>query len=144
MIPTGRPGRKLATAGASVQTAAMASRRRVSFRIDPATGIMPAARQVESPNQDSRPPGAVPELIVIHGISLPPADFGGPWIDRLFTNRLDCDAHPYYDALRELRVSAHFFVRRSGRALQFVSCDQRAWHAGVASWKGATSTRRGA
>jgi len=136
MIPTGRPGRKLATAGASVQTAAMASRRRVSFRIDPATGIMPAARQVESPNQDSRPPGAVPELIVIHGISLPPADFGGPWIDRLFTNRLDPLAHPYFGEIAGLKVSAHLLIRRDGELVQYVPFHRRAWHAGSSSWRG--------
>ena len=74
--------------------------------------------------------------MVLHSISLPPGVYGGDAIERLFSNRLDCDAHPYYDALRGLRVSAHFLLRRDGRALQFVSCDERAWHAGALSWRG--------
>jgi AmpD protein len=73
---------------------------------------------------------------VVHSISLPPGQWGGDAVQRLFQNRLDCDAHPYFDRLRGLQVSAHFFIRRSGRTLQFVSCDQRAWHAGVSSWRG--------
>ena len=74
--------------------------------------------------------------MVVHSISLPPGEYGGDAVERLFTNRLDCDAHPYYAGLRGLEVSAHFFVRRDGRTLQFVSCDQRAWHAGRSSWRG--------
>lgn len=74
--------------------------------------------------------------MVLHSISLPPGQYGGDAIERLFSNRLDCDAHPYYDALRGLRVSAHFLLRRDGRVLQFVSCDQRAWHAGASVWRG--------
>ena len=73
--------------------------------------------------------------MVVHSISLPPGEYGGPWIERLFTNRLDCDAHPYFERLRGLRVSAHFVVRRDGRLLQFVSCEDRAWHAGRSSWR---------
>ena len=75
-------------------------------------------------------------LLVLHSISLPPGEYGGDAIERLFTNRLDCDVHPYYDGLRGLRVSAHFLVRRDGEMLQFVSCDQRAWHAGRSAWRG--------
>ena len=75
-------------------------------------------------------------LVVVHSISLPPGRYGGPDIERLFMNTLDCDADPYYDALRGLRVSAHFLIRRDGSVLQFVSCDDRAWHAGVSSWRG--------
>ena len=75
-------------------------------------------------------------LLVLHSISLPPGEYGGDAIERLFTNRLDCDAHPYYDGLRGLRVSAHFLVRRDGELLQFVSCDHRAWHAGRSAWRG--------
>ena len=86
-----------------------------------------------SPNHGPRPAGAVIDLIVVHSISLPPGEFGGDAVEQLFLNRLDCDAHPYFDALRDLRVSAHFFVRRDGVVWQFVSCDDRAWHAG-ASW----------
>lgn len=75
-------------------------------------------------------------LLVLHSISLPPGEYGGDAIERLFTNRLDWDAHPYFQTIRGAQVSAHFLVRRDGTLLQFVSCDQRAWHAGSSSWKG--------
>ena len=75
-------------------------------------------------------------LVVLHSISLPPGEYGGDAIEQLFTNRLDWDAHPYYGGIRGLRVSAHFLVRRDGALLQFVSCDQRAWHAGRSVWRG--------
>lgn len=75
-------------------------------------------------------------LVVLHSISLPPGQYGGDAIERLFTNRLDWDAHPSFAAIRGLQVSAHFLVRRQGRVLQFVSCDHRAWHAGVSAWRG--------
>lgn len=92
--------------------------------------------ELPSPNFDDRPAGTEISLAVLHSISLPPGEYGGDAIEQLFTNRLDCDAHPYYDQLRGLRVSAHFLVRRDGARLQFVSCDQRAWHAGASSWRG--------
>lgn len=76
------------------------------------------------------------ELVVLHSISLPPGVFGGPQVQALFTNTLRCDEHPYFAALEGLRVSAHFFVRRDGGLVQFVSCDRRAWHAGVSAWDG--------
>jgi len=91
---------------------------------------------VPSPNFDERPEGAKVELLVIHNISLPPGEFGGPWIDALFQNRLDPDAHPYFAEIANLEVSAHFLIRRDGELRQYVSTDQRAWHAGVSSWKG--------
>lgn len=75
-------------------------------------------------------------LAVIHSISLPPGQYGGDAIDRLFLNRLDCAAHPYFESLRGLQVSAHFLVRRDGDMVQYVSCDDRAWHAGRSSWRG--------
>jgi N-acetyl-anhydromuramoyl-L-alanine amidase len=78
------------------------------------------------------------DLVVVHSISLPPGEFGGDAIERLFTNRLDWDAHPYYAQIRGMQVSSHFLVRRDGELLQFVSCDQRAWHAGASSWRGRT------
>lgn len=109
---------------------------RPRFRVDPATGLLAAARQLPSPNQDARPPGAEPELIVIHCISLPPGEFGGPWIDRLFTNRLDPAAHPYFAEIAGLEVSAHLLVRRDGALVQYVPFHRRAWHAGVSSWCG--------
>jgi N-acetyl-anhydromuramoyl-L-alanine amidase len=110
-----------------------ASRRRLS--ID-AAGYATSARQVRSPNCDARPPGTTIDVIVVHGISLPPGEFGGNGIKELFTNRLDPDDHPYYASIARLRVSSHFLVRRDGELVQFVSCDQRAWHAGLSSWNG--------
>jgi AmpD protein len=99
-------------------------------------GYANLARQVPSPNCDTRPPGTFVTLVVIHGISLPPGEFGGDAILRLFTNRLDPMAHPYYASIAHLHVSAHFLVRRDGRLLQFVSCNERAWHAGVSRFRG--------
>lgn len=99
-------------------------------------GIVREAQQVPSPNCDARPPRTRITLIVVHGISLPPREFGGDGIVRLFTNRLDPLAHPYYAGIAALRVSAHFLVRRDGALLQFVPCRMRAWHAGVSSWRG--------
>lgn len=89
-----------------------------------------------SPNFDVRAAGTRVDLLVIHNISLPPGQFGGPYIADLFGNRLDCDAHPYFDQLRALRVSAHFLVRRDGTVMQFVSANDRAWHAGVSAFCG--------
>ena len=94
------------------------------------------AQHLPSRNVSPRPPGERVTLAVVHSISLPPGRYGGDQVAQLFTNRLDCSAHPYFDGLRDLRVSAHFFIRRDGRVLQFVSCDERAWHAGVSSWAG--------
>lgn len=100
-------------------------------------GWVRGARHVPSPNREERPAGAIPSLVVVHNISLPPGEFGGEAIEALFQNRLDCDAHPYFDAnLRGLRVSAHFLIRRDGELVQFVSCDARAWHAGVSNFLG--------
>ena len=94
------------------------------------------ARPRCSPNFGSRPPGCEVSLVVLHSISLPPGQFVGDAVERLFTNRLDLNGHPSFASLHRLQVSAHFLVRRSGRCLQFVSCDQRAWHAGVSRWRG--------
>lgn len=101
-----------------------------------ADGWSAMARRVPSQNCDERPVGNSPELVVVHAISLPPEQFGGAGIEELFTNRLDPDVHPYYREIHELRVSAHFLIRRDGELLQFVSCDARAWHAGVSQWRG--------
>ncbi len=90
-----------------------------------------------SPNFDQRPAGTPISLAVVHSISLPPGCFGGEAIEQLFCNALDCAAHPYYERLRGLKVSAHFLLRRDGQAMQFVSCDERAWHAGASVWRGA-------
>jgi AmpD protein len=94
------------------------------------------ARALPSPNFGVRPAGAEIDLIVLHSISLPPGQYGGDEVQRLFTNSLDWDAHPYFQRLRGLEVSAHFYVRRNGELWQFVSCDDRAWHAGRSAWRG--------
>ena len=89
-----------------------------------------------SPNQDARPADTEISLIVIHNISLPPGQYGGDGIMALFSNRLNPAEHPYYQEIHTLRVSSHFLIRRDGSLIQFVSCLQRAWHAGVSSWQG--------
>lgn len=99
-------------------------------------GWLDGVRRVPSPNVGPRPAGTAVTLAVVHSISLPPGEYGGDAVERLFTNRLDWDAHPYYATIRGAQVSAHFFVRRSGEVLQFASCEMRAWHAGASSWRG--------
>ncbi|HSW20063.1 MAG TPA: 1,6-anhydro-N-acetylmuramyl-L-alanine amidase AmpD [Ramlibacter sp.] len=94
------------------------------------------ARREPSPNFGPRPPGARVDLVVLHSISLPPGQYGGDQVQQLFANRLDWDAHPYFQTIRELKVSAHFYVRRNGELWQFVSCDDRAWHAGASCYRG--------
>ena len=97
-------------------------------------GMVAEATQVPSPNCDSRPSGVLPELLVVHCISLPPGKFGGGEISALFTNTLDPGAHPYFREIAGLRVSAHFLVRRGGELIQYVPCGMRAWHAGLSRW----------
>lgn len=99
-------------------------------------GWLRAARRLDSPNFGPRPPGACIDLLVVHSISLPPGRYGGDEVQRLFTNRLDWDAHPYFGQIRGLEVSAHFYIRRDGALWQFVSADDRAWHAGASQWRG--------
>jgi AmpD protein len=94
------------------------------------------AHRLDSPNFNARPPGAAIDLIVVHSISLPPGVYGGDEVQRLFTNTLDAGAHPYFQGLAGLQVSAHFYIRRNGELWQFVSCDDRAWHAGSSHWRG--------
>ena len=89
-----------------------------------------------SPNFGERPAGAEVSLLVVHHISLPPDQFGGDWVEDFFLNRLDAAVHPYFASISALQVSAHFYVRRDGRVIQFVGCDRRAWHAGQSSWAG--------
>lgn len=101
-----------------------------------AAGMCAGARWVLSPHCDERPPGAAVSLVVIHSISLPPGQFGGPWIDDLFLGRLDARAHPYFEEVAGRRVSAHFLVPRDGRVVQYVPCELRAWHAGASCWRG--------
>ncbi|ROR35117.1 1,6-anhydro-N-acetylmuramyl-L-alanine amidase AmpD [Inmirania thermothiophila] len=104
--------------------------------VDRASGRVAGARWLPSPNRDARPPGCDVELVVIHAISLPPGQYGGPWIDRLFTNRLDPAAHPYFAAVAHLRVSAHLLIHRDGGLTQYVSLHERAWHAGESAFRG--------
>jgi len=104
--------------------------------LDQRTGLIREAHIVASPNCDARPPDCVPNLIVVHGISLPPGEFGGPWIDLLFTNKLPAGAHPYFAGIADARVSAHFLIRRDGQLVQYVPVDRRAWHAGDSNHAG--------
>jgi AmpD protein len=104
--------------------------------IDLDNGLMRGARQVASPNYDPRPPGIEADLIVVHGISLPPGEFGGPWIDRLFTNTLPPEVHPYFAEVGPLRVSSHVVIERDGAVTQYVRFTERAWHAGKSSYQG--------
>ena len=97
-------------------------------------GWWDSATQIVSPNQDDRPGTCHPELIVLHNISLPPGEFGGPHIEAFFTNSLQPHQHPFFEKIANLKVSAHFLIRRDGRLLQFVSTDKRAWHAGASKW----------
>jgi N-acetyl-anhydromuramoyl-L-alanine amidase len=106
------------------------------LKVDLESGLMRGARQIASPNHDARPPGVTADLIVVHGISLPPGDFGGSWIERLFTNTLPLDAHPYFAEIGALRVSSHLVITRDGRLTQYVSFNDRAWHSGVSSYEG--------
>src|ERR1700753_2077196 len=106
------------------------------LKIEPATGLLTGIRQVLSPFYDARPTGVLPELIVVHGISMPPGKFGGPWIDRLFTGNLPPDVHPAFNDVAKLRVSAHVVIRRDGEIVQYVPFGQRAWHAGQSHYRG--------
>ena len=94
------------------------------------------AAHMPSPNFGARPPLAHIDLIVLHSISLPPGQYGGPEVQQLFTNQLDWQAHPYFKQIEGLTVSSHFFIRRNGELWQFVSCNDRAWHAGASSYRG--------
>ncbi|HQQ74205.1 MAG TPA: 1,6-anhydro-N-acetylmuramyl-L-alanine amidase AmpD [Pseudomonadales bacterium] len=104
--------------------------------ISAVSGWLQGIRTLPSPNCNARPSIAAIDLLVIHNISLPPGQFGGDHIDALFCNELDCDADPYFETLRDLCVSAHFFINRDGQVTQYVSLDDRAWHAGVSQWDG--------
>ncbi len=99
-------------------------------------GWLHPARVVPSPNHDQRPPDMTIDLLVIHNISLPPGEFGGPWIDALFTNQLDRHAHPSFESIYAMRVSSHLLIRRQGEVVQYVAFDRRAWHAGASRFEG--------
>lgn len=115
------------------------SRGTPALRLDATGGWLEGVRRVPSPNCDDRPPGTDIELIVLHGISLPPREYGGPYIDQLFTNTLDPEAHPYFRGIAALRVSAHVLVDRAGRITQYVPFTRRAWHAGQSAFCGRTA-----
>ncbi len=102
----------------------------------PDKGWLVEARRVPSPHYDCRPDDEKPSLLVVHNISLPPGEFGGPWIDALFTGTIDPDAHPFFAEIAHLRVSAHCLIRRDGEIVQYVPFDKRAWHAGVSNYQG--------
>jgi N-acetyl-anhydromuramoyl-L-alanine amidase len=99
-------------------------------------GWLVPVRRVASPNCDERPAGCAVDLLVVHGISLPPREYGGHWIDALFTNTLDPQVHPYFYDIHDKRVSAHVLIGRDGLVTQYVPFDRRAWHAGASSFKG--------
>jgi len=105
------------------------------IHIDVESGLIREARQVVSPNFDDRPADCCAELIIVHGISLPPGEFGGEWIDRLFTNSIDPAAHPYFAEIVDLRVSSHLLIRRNGELVQYVPLNKRAWHAGASCYR---------
>ncbi|MBN8281473.1 MAG: 1,6-anhydro-N-acetylmuramyl-L-alanine amidase AmpD [Gammaproteobacteria bacterium] len=117
-------------------TPAKGGGRRPRLRLQPGNGLVAGARQLPSPNCDDRPAGVAPELIVVHGISLPPGTFGGPYIDHLFTNALDPFAHDYFRDVAGLKVSSHLLIRRTGEVVQYVPIHRRAWHAGKSSFRG--------
>ena len=99
-------------------------------------GWLEGCEHIPSPNCGERPLNAKVELVVVHNISLPPGEFGGPYVADLFTNSLDRAAHPYFEEIADLQVSAHFLIRRNGDVIQFVSTQDMAWHAGVSQWRG--------
>lgn len=105
------------------------------MQLDPASGWCDGIRHCPSPNFNARPQGEI-SLLVIHNISLPPGQFGTGCVQRFFQNRLPAEEHPYFEGIADLRVSAHFFIERDGAVTQFVSCHERAWHAGVSSFQG--------
>ena len=106
------------------------------YTVNAETGLLSPARLCLSPNRDERPTGKPIDLLILHGISLPPGQFGGDEIEALFLNRLDWDAHPYFGEIRGLEVSAHLLIRRDGEIVQFVPFTERAWHAGESNFRG--------
>lgn len=101
------------------------------MKLDPQCDWLEGVERVPSPNYDERPEGTQISLVIVHGISLPPGEFGGPWIDQLFTNQLDRGLHPYFEGIADLQLSTHLLVRRDGKVVQYVPFSKRAWHAGT-------------
>ena len=108
----------------------------MSILLDPAKDWLQNVRRVPSPNQDDRAGDTIIDTIVVHGISLPPKEYGGPYVDQLFTNQLDPDTHPYFQDIADLRVSAHVLINRAGEITQYVPFSARARHAGVSEFQG--------
>jgi AmpD protein len=106
------------------------------FAVSSGAGILRPATQCPSPHQDDRPDESEPNLVIIHGISLPPGEYGGTYIESLFTNSLDWSAHPYFGEIEGMQVSAHLLIRRDGEVIQFVPFHRRAWHAGESYFRG--------
>lgn len=106
------------------------------MKADTAKGLLEGVAYLPSPNCDERPEGEAIDMVVIHGISLPPGEYGGGWIADLFLNRLDPEAHPYFRDIYRLKVSSHLLIRRDGEIIQFVPFHQRAWHAGISTFQG--------
>ena len=100
------------------------------------TGLIEGIEYIASPNADDRPDDSMIDLVVVHSISLPPGEYGGGWIEKLFTNQLPANHHPYFEEIHQLQVSAHVLIRRDGTLLQFVPFHQRAWHAGQSCYQG--------
>ncbi|MGE0190122.1 MAG: 1,6-anhydro-N-acetylmuramyl-L-alanine amidase AmpD [Steroidobacteraceae bacterium] len=107
-----------------------------NYVVDVIKGQLSAARQLPSPNCDARPDASQPDLIIVHGISLPPGEYGGAWIDQLFTNTLDWTAHSYFKQIEGMQVSSHLLIRRDGELVQYVPFHLRAWHAGASNYCG--------
>ena len=118
--------------------AQMSRSQQTEFTVDAVSGILAPARQCPSPNHDDRPDGSVISMLIVHGISLPPGEFGGDHIEHFFCNRLDWNAHPYFAEIEGMEVSSHLLIRRDGSMVQFVPFTRRAWHAGQSSFRGET------
>lgn len=110
----------------------------LAYSINPTSGLLQQARYIPSPHCDTRPTDVSLDMIVIHNISLPPAQFGGRAVEQFFCGELDSSAHPYFETIAALRVSSHLFIKRSGEIIQFVPFHLRAWHAGESSFAGRT------
>lgn len=108
------------------------------MKLDVTTGLIEGVKFIGSPNYDERPEDMQPEVLIIHAISLPPGEFGGPYIEQLFLNQLDPDGHSYFEEIKDLKVSSHLLIRRDGEVIQFVPLQFRAWHAGESSIEGRT------
>ena len=106
------------------------------MHINTKTGLVENTQYTASPNRDDRPSDCHIDLIVIHSISLPPGEYGGPWIEKLFTNQLPADEHPYFKDIHQMKVSSHVLIHRDGTVQQFVPFHQRAWHAGHSCYQG--------